>query len=147
MRFNFKVNDEKIEIDCEPTARLIDVLRNRLGLVGVHEGCSTGECGTCTVLVNGKVVPSCLVIIADVDGKEVMTVEGIARTEKGKEIVKTFAVHGAIQCGFCTPGYVSCAYAMTKDDDVVKSVEGNLCRCTGYKKILEAIEKVSKWNT
>lgn len=149
MKLHFTVNGELIEMEAEPAEMLVNVLRDKLGLVGVHEGCSTGECGACTVLLNSQPVPSCLVLAADANGSEITTVEGIARTRTGEVIAKAFAEAGAIQCGFCTPGFVAITAALAQsgaaanDRDKIKhAVEGQLCRCTGYKKILEGIEKV-----
>jgi carbon-monoxide dehydrogenase small subunit len=148
MKLNFKVNGEVVDLDLEPTTPLVKVLRDRLGLVGTHEGCSTGECGACTVLLNGNPVPACLVLAADANGMEVTTLEGIARSASGQAIAKAFAEVGAIQCGFCTPGFVVITSALVGSglpedrQAVIHAVEGQLCRCTGYKKILEGIEKV-----
>lgn len=146
MKLRLKINGEKVELDVAPLRHLVDILRNDLGLIGVHEGCSTGECGACTILLNGKPVPSCLIISADVQNAEIFTVEGIARTKKGRQIIESFARSGAVQCGYCTPGFVVTTAALTDSNskDIENHIEGNLCRCTGYKKILEAVKSCSK---
>lgn len=142
MKISFVVNGEKAELDADPTRPLLDIIRGELGLVGTREGCSTGECGACTVIVDGKPVPSCLIMAADANGAKITTIEGISRTAQGEQIIGAFIKSGAIQCGYCTPGFIMTTAAIKDANgkpDVDALVEGNLCRCTGYKKILEAI--------
>ncbi len=143
------VNGEPVEISVPGMRRLLDVLREDLGLTGTKEGCGEGECGACSVLLDGQVVDSCLVPICQVDGHAVMTVEGLAKeTKNGRELdplQAAFLAAGAAQCGICTPGMLMAARAYLdhggkRSEDVVReAIAGNLCRCTGYTKIIEAI--------
>jgi carbon-monoxide dehydrogenase small subunit len=145
----FRLNGKEVEVDASPNEILLDTLRLKLGVRSVKRGCERGECGTCTVLLNGDPVTSCLILTPQVDGAEVITVEGLENDPKFKELVENFVNEGAIQCGFCTPGFLLTAYAaMVKQkiktlEDVRKSLEGNLCRCTGYVKIIEAVAKTA----
>jgi carbon-monoxide dehydrogenase small subunit len=149
MLVKFRLNGKKVEVDASPNEILLDTLRLKLGVRSVKRGCERGECGTCTVLLNGDPVTSCLILTPQVDGAEVITVEGLENDPKFKELVENFVNEGAIQCGFCTPGFLLTAYAaMVKQkiktlEDVRKSLEGNLCRCTGYVKIIEAVAKTA----
>ena len=126
-------------------ARLLDVLREQLRLTGTKEGCGEGECGACTVLVNGEIVNSCLVPIAQVDGAEITTIEGVATGDQLHSVQQAFIEHGGAQCGICTPGMVLAAVdllsrnAQPSDDDIRVGLAGNLCRCTGYMKIFESV--------
>ncbi len=141
----FTLNGRRVEVDVEPNEILLDTLRYRLGVKSVKRGCERGECGTCTVLVDGDPIYSCMVLTVQVDGHRVDTVEGLWEDELFKKLVYSFVEKGAIQCGYCTPGFLVTAYALLKKrrdisrDDILKALEGNLCRCTGYKKIVEAI--------
>lgn len=145
MKIRFVLNHKKVEIDVDPLKRLLDVLREDFALKGVKEGCGEGECGACAVLVNGKLMNSCLVPVAQVDGKEVLTVEGYKNTEKYKIIEEAFLEAGAVQCGFCTPGMVMAIEALLsrnpspEESDVREALSGNLCRCTGYNMIVDAV--------
>ncbi|MCC6032452.1 MAG: (2Fe-2S)-binding protein [Desulfurococcaceae archaeon] len=149
MLVKFRLNGKEVEVDASPNEILLDTLRLKLGVRSVKRGCERGECGTCTVLLNGDPVTSCLILTPQVDGAEVITVEGLENDPKFKELVENFVNEGAIQCGFCTPGFLLTAYAaMVKQkiktlEDVRKSLEGNLCRCTGYVKIIEAVAKTA----
>lgn len=149
MRLLCSVNGESVDLEVSPTVTLLELLRKNLGLIGVREGCAMGECGACTVLLNGRPVPACLVIAADLQGSEILTVEGIVKTQKGRELAEAFVNKGAVQCGFCTTGFIAAAYALLEtepDPDrrkILDAVEGHICRCTGYKKILDAIECAS----
>jgi carbon-monoxide dehydrogenase small subunit len=149
MLVKFRLNGKEVEVDASPNEILLDTLRLKLGVRSVKRGCERGECGTCTVLLNGDPVTSCLILTPQVDGAEVITVEGLENDPKFKELVENFVNEGAIQCGFCTPGFLLTAYAaMVKQkiktlEDVKKSLEGNLCRCTGYVKIIEAVAKTA----
>jgi carbon-monoxide dehydrogenase small subunit len=145
-----KVNGETHELLVEPRELLLDVLRNRLELTGTKEGCGTGDCGACTVIVDGKTVNSCLMLAVEADGKEILTVEGLAQNGELAPIQKAFVEEGAIQCGFCTPGMVLSAKILLDetphptDEEIKMRIAGNLCRCTGYTKIIKAIQAASK---
>ena len=140
-----KVNGESYEVAVDTHRTLLEVLRENLGLTGAKEGCSAGDCGTCTVLIDGKAVLSCITLAIDSQNKEITTIEGLAQDGKLHPLQQNFVDHGAIQCGFCTPGMVLSALPMLKKnpkptpEEVKRSISGNLCRCTGYTKIIEAI--------
>lgn len=141
-----KVNGEEHEIYIEPWRTLAEVLREELGLTGVKIGCEEGNCGTCTVLVDGKAVKSCLVLIPQAQGKEIVTIEGLVGKGGGLHpLQEAFIEHFAVQCGYCTPGMVLAAKALldeepeATEEDVREGLHGNLCRCTGYVKIVEAV--------
>lgn len=150
MKVNFKLNGKEVDIDANPASRLLDVLRERFGLVGVKEGCGEGECGACAVLLDGKLVHSCLVPLANVIGREVITIEGLRNTEEYKVIEEALLDAGSVQCGFCTPGFVMAIYALLKsnpqpdDEEIRKAISGNLCRCTGYQMIIDGIKLAAK---
>jgi aerobic-type carbon monoxide dehydrogenase small subunit (CoxS/CutS family) len=140
---NISVNGKKRRVDVPPGRRLLDTLREELGLTGTKEGCGEGECGACTVLVDGEPVNSCLVATCQVDGAEVTTVEGKSR--RLDRLRKAFLERGAAQCGICTPGMLMAAAAIPDGatrDEIREALAGNLCRCTGYMKIYEAVEAV-----
>ncbi|MEM0025800.1 MAG: (2Fe-2S)-binding protein [Zestosphaera sp.] len=149
MIVKFKLNGKEVEVDVSPNEILLDTLRLKLGVRSVKRGCERGECGTCTVLLDGNPVTSCLILTPQVEGAEVVTVEGLEKDPKFRELVNNFVDEGAIQCGFCTPGFLLTAYAAISKqkikslEDVKKSLEGNLCRCTGYVKIIEAVAKTA----
>jgi carbon-monoxide dehydrogenase small subunit len=144
-RITLTVNGFVYELEVEPRERLIDVLRYKLGYTGVKEGCSTGDCGACTVLLDGKPVTSCLVLAVSANGKSIVTVEGIAREGKLHPVQQAFVEHGAVQCGFCTPGFIVNSYALLNEnpnpdiETIRYWLAGNLCRCTGYQKIIKAV--------
>lgn len=139
-----KVNGESYEVAVEPRRTLLEVLREQLGLTGTKEGCDAGDCGTCTVLLDGKPVPSCLVLAIDAQGKDILTIEGMSNGPELHPIQKAFVDYGAIQCGFCSPGMLLTVKALLDENpnpseaEVKKAISGNLCRCTGYAKIIEA---------
>ena len=145
-----KVNGELHSLMVEPNRTLLEVLREDLGLTGAKEACDSGGCGACTVLINGRPVYSCLVLAVDCEGKDVLTIEGLASNGNLHPIQEAFIKYGAIQCGFCTPGMVMSAKALLDENpepaeqDVRKAIAGNLCRCTGYAKIVEAILSTGK---
>ncbi|OYT15029.1 MAG: (2Fe-2S)-binding protein [Bacteroidetes bacterium 4572_77] len=151
--FNLKinVNNKDYELKIDESMRLLDVLREELGLLGTKEGCGEGECGACTVIMDGRSVESCLILAAQCEGKKIITIEGL-ENENGEldDIQKSFLKHGAVQCGFCTPGMVMSAKALLDknenptEDEIKESISGNLCRCTGYSKIITSIEDVAK---
>lgn len=138
------------ELDVEPTARLIDVLRHDLGLTGTKEGCGEGECGACTVLVDDLAVNSCLMLATQVRGRSVLTVEGLARSGEMDELQRQFVAAGAIQCGFCTPGMLMSGKALLlrnphpSEEEIRIALAGNLCRCTGYSAIVTAVQAASR---
>ncbi|OYT38269.1 MAG: (2Fe-2S)-binding protein [Desulfurococcales archaeon ex4484_58] len=148
MKVRFILNNREVEVDVDPREILLDTLRYRFGLKSVKRGCERGECGTCTVLINDKPVYSCMVLTVQVEGQRITTVEGLVNDDLFKKIIVSFAEKGAIQCGFCTPGFILTAYALyrIKDkpsiEDILKALEGNLCRCTGYKKIVDALTSI-----
>jgi carbon-monoxide dehydrogenase small subunit len=145
MLLSFEVNGVHRELDVDPAARLIDVLRGELGLTGVKEGCGEGECGACTVLIDDQAVNSCLVLAPQVRGKRVLTVEGLARDGELDVLQRQFIDHGAVQCGFCTPGMLLSAKALLlanpqpSEQEIRLALAGNLCRCTGYAAIVAAV--------
>lgn len=146
MIISFTLNNKCISIDVEPDKRVIDILREDLQLTGTKEGCGSGECGACTVHVNGESRLSCLMLAAQLEDKNITTIEGISVENKMHPIQKAFIEYGAIQCGFCTPGMVMSALDLIKRNknpsrkEIRKGLSGNLCRCTGYQKIVDAVE-------
>jgi carbon-monoxide dehydrogenase small subunit len=145
-QITFKVNGVKRELLVSPNELLLNLLRDRLGLTGTKYGCGIGECGSCTVLINGEPILSCLTLAISVDGSEVLTIEGIANPEGDLHpIQKSFLKNGAVQCGFCTPGMIMMAKALLDEnpkpteDEVRDHIRGNFCRCTGYTQIVKAI--------
>ena len=145
MSFSLTVNGAVAEVDVPGMRRLIDVLREDLSLTGTKEGCGEGECGACSVLVDGAVVDACLVPVCQVDGATVLTVEGLADGSQMNELQRAFLETGGAQCGICTPGMLLAGEAFLasgaepSDDNIREAIAGNLCRCTGYTKIIEAI--------
>jgi carbon-monoxide dehydrogenase small subunit len=139
------VNGDAVEYVCDGRETLLDVLRNHLGLTGAKEGCGTGDCGACSVVLDGELVCSCLVLGAEVEGREIETVEGMADGEKLHPLQKRFLEKAALQCGICTPGFLIAANALLEKNDKPTETEiryalaGNLCRCTGYDKIVRAV--------
>ncbi|HEY8223653.1 MAG TPA: (2Fe-2S)-binding protein [Pyrinomonadaceae bacterium] len=139
------VNGITHDLEVYPMARLLDVLREQLRLTGTKEGCGEGECGACTVLLSGEIINSCLVPIAQVDGAEITTIEGVAVGDRLHSVQQAFVEHGGAQCGICTPGMVLAAVDLLSrnpqptDDDIRVGLAGNLCRCTGYMKIFESV--------
>ena len=150
MDIKFVVNQKSYSLNIDPSERLLDVLRNRLGLIGTKEGCGEGECGACTVIIDGKTVNSCLLLAAQADGCDVTTIEGVGNRHSPHPVQKAFVEVGAVQCGFCTPGMVLSAKnlldknAQPSDDEIGVAMSGNLCRCTGYDKILRAVKRVAE---
>jgi len=148
-RIKVNVNGREYEGLVEPRRHLVDFLREDLGLVGTHVGCEHGICGSCTVLLNGEPVRSCLVFAVQADGAEIMTVEGLGRDGKLHPLQEAFHEHYAAQCGFCTPGMVMSAKALLDKkpkpsrEEIVEAVSGNLCRCGCYNEIVEAVEAVA----
>ena len=149
-QLELKVNGELHSLMVDPNRTLLEVLREDLGLTGAKEACDEGNCGSCTVLLDGQPVASCLVLAIEVQGREILTIEGLAKNGDLHPLQEAFVKHGAIQCGFCTPGMVLSAKALLDrnpkptEEDVRKAIAGNLCRCTGYSKIVEAILSTSQ---
>ena len=144
-----KVNNRPVEVPVDPTWTLLRVLREELRLTGTKKGCGQGDCGVCTVVMNGKAVNACLVLALQAEGKEIETVEGLGTEEKLHPLQARFIKHGAVQCGFCTPGMLMSAVALLKknphpnEEETRRGISGNLCRCTGYVKIIKAIRDAS----
>ena len=142
------VNGETHEIAVKPQDTLLEVLREKMGLVGTKEGCSVGECGACTVLKNGKPILSCITLVLDAAGSEITTIEGLSMGETLDPLQESFVQHGAVQCGFCTPGMILTAKELVEREgnpsevQIREAISGNQCRCTGYTKIIEAIQAV-----
>jgi aerobic-type carbon monoxide dehydrogenase small subunit (CoxS/CutS family) len=145
-KLKLQVNDEEIDIEAKEAALLLDVLREGLGLTGTKRGCETSHCGACTVLLDGMAVHSCVVLAARCAGKEITTVEGLGEAGELNELQRQFLKHGALQCGYCTPGMLMAATALLRRtprpsfDEIKRGLDGNLCRCTGYTGIFEAIQ-------
>jgi len=146
LRFAFRLNGVRREVRVPAHQTLLQLLRDGLGAVEVKEGCGEGVCGTCTVLLDGEPVSSCLVLAGRIEGREVMTVRNLSRDGVLHPLQEAFIAHGAAQCGFCTPGMILTAYAFLQEhpratrDEIRRAIAGNLCRCTGYTKIVDAIE-------
>ena len=146
VRVSFILNGERKEAEVSPEMTLLELLREVLGLTGTKEGCGEGECGACTVLLDGRPVYSCLLLAAQVDGREVETIEGVGTEEEPHPLQRAFVRKGAVQCGFCTPGMIMTAKALLEENpkatrsEIREAIVGNLCRCTGYWQIIEAIE-------
>jgi len=140
------VNGSKEYLDVPSNMTLLQLLRDRLALTGTKNGCSAGECGACTILMNGEPVNSCMVLAVEVDGAEIVTVEGLADDGQLTSLQKAFVEHNAVQCGFCTPGMLCSSIDLLASndnpsrDEIAEALSGNLCRCTGYTKIIEAVE-------
>jgi len=147
---NLNVNGEEFEVLTEVHRTLLEVLRENLGLTGTKRGCDLGTCGACTVLIEGKPCLSCLTLAVDVQGKKIVTIEGLAQDGEPHPLQKAFVQKGAIQCGFCTPGMILTAKAFLNqnpnpsEEEVKQAISGNICRCTGYVKIVEAILSVTE---
>ncbi len=143
---NFILNNQSVSAEVDGDELLVDLLRETFNLTGTKIGCGEGECGACTVIMDGKTVNSCMILAASVAGRSILTIEGLAKEGELSPMQESFIEHGAVQCGFCTPGMVLSAEALVQEnpnptkEEIKKAIEGNLCRCTGYKKIIEAIE-------
>lgn len=143
---SLRINGRAHTLSVTPTDMLVDVLREKLGMTGTNKDCCMGICGACTVMVDGGTVSSCILLAVQADGRDIVTVEGLERAGKLSPVQEAFLRHGAVQCGYCTPGFVITATALLRDnpspsrDEIIDALRGNLCRCTGYKKIVEAVE-------
>jgi len=148
-QIRLKVNGFEHDVSIMPHWTLLDVLRDELGLTGAKKGCDHGECGACTVIINGQAVLSCLVLAIQAQGKDILTIEGLSQGTKLDPVQDAFVKYGAIQCGFCTPGMVMTSRALLNktmrpsEEEIKKALSGNLCRCTGYVKIIEAVKSAS----
>jgi carbon-monoxide dehydrogenase small subunit len=150
IELHMTVNGKEVNVEVKPYARLLDVIREELSLTGTKEGCGIGECGACTVIVDGQTVNTCLTLAASMEGKNITTIEGVMENDELHPIQQAFIDHHALQCGFCTPGLVLSAKALLDEnptptrEQIKVGISGNLCRCTGYEQVIEAIEEVSK---
>lgn len=150
MLVRFKLNGREIEIDARPDRRAVDLLREDLGLTGGKEGCGAGECGACSILVDGVSKLSCLMLAAQLEGRTITTIEGLSAGEELHPIQQAFVSRGAIQCGFCSPGMVIAAVDLLQRNpnpergEIRRALSGNLCRCTGYQKIVDAVEAAAR---
>ena len=148
-KVNFFVNDEPVELYVDANKTLLRVLREELALTGTKEGCGAGECGACTVIVDGKPLNACLVLAPELDGMHITTIEGLAKDGEFTPLQQSFVDLAALQCGFCTPGFIMSATALLDEnphpnrEEIVDAISGNLCRCTGYARIIEAIQRVA----
>jgi aerobic carbon-monoxide dehydrogenase small subunit len=146
----FALNGEEKSLDIEPGISALELIRDILDLKGTKEGCGMGECGACTIIVDGKAINACLMFAAQLDGRTVLTVEGLGRDEELHPIQQSFIEHHAVQCGFCTPGFLMSAHALLEENpkpernEIVKAISGNLCRCTGYQNIITGIEDAAE---
>ena len=146
---NMKINGRAVAVVVEPTWTLLRVIREELGLTGTKKGCEQGDCGACTVIMNGKAVNACLILALQAESKEIETIEGLGTPDKLHPLQDSFVKNGAVQCGFCTPGTLMSAAAFLrktpnpKVDEIKRAISGNLCRCTGYTKIIKAISETS----
>src|ERR1041384_2271836 len=149
-KLKLTINRDAVEVEAKETALLLDVLRERLELTGTKRGCETSHCGACTVMLDGMAVHSCVVLAARCEGKEITTVEGLSEGGELNTLQKLFLKHGALQCGYCTPGMLMAASALLKRnprptlDEIKRGLDGNLCRCTGYTGIFEAIQAAAR---
>jgi len=150
MRLTVVVNGRSRTLDAPPLARLLDILRGPLGLTGTKEGCGEGECGSCTVLLDGVPVNACLVVAGQCDGRTILTVEGLASRDALSDLQEAFVKEGGAQCGICTPGILMAAHALLAanpqpgEGEIRESIAGNICRCTGYQRIVESIRQAAK---
>ena len=149
MKITLTVNGKKYQRDASETTNLLHFIRDDLGLTGTKEGCGAGECGACTVIMNGKTVNSCLILAVEADGAEIMTIEGEAKNGKLSKLQQAFKKNHAVQCGFCTPGMIMSIRSLLNQnakpsvDEIKQAIEGNFCRCTGYQQIIEAVQETS----
>ncbi len=146
IKVSFVINGKKREVEIPPNISLLELLRDHLNLTGTKRGCEVGECGACTVLLDGKPVYACLLLAPKVDGRQITTIEGIGEEGELHFLQEAFITHGAVQCGFCTPGMILAAKALIDEnpypskEEIEEAISGNLCRCTGYWQIVKAIE-------
>jgi len=149
IEIKLRVNDVEEQLIVNPKETLVNVLRDRLGLVGTNKDCEMGICGACTVLLDGRPISSCLLLAVQADGCAITTVEGMEKNGKLNRVQEAFLMHGAVQCGYCTPGFIITATALLEENprpsraEITDALRGNICRCTGYTKIIDAIESVA----
>jgi len=149
-KITFTLNNKPVSLDVVPTVRLLDVLRNHFGFFGSKEGCGEGECGACAILLNNKLVNSCLLPMGTVHEQFVLTIEGLSETPQGKKLAEAYGKEGAVQCGFCTPGMMMASHALLSknphptDAEIRIGLSGNLFRCTGYNMIVKAVQRAAK---
>jgi carbon-monoxide dehydrogenase small subunit len=149
-KIRFNLNGQDVAVELNPSLRLLDVLRDHFHLTGTKEGCGEGECGACSVLINGRVVNSCCFPLANANGKKIMTIEGLAATERYRVLKDAFHIEGGSQCGICTPGMIMAAESLLSmnphptDEEIRIGLSGNLCRCTGYNMIIKAVKVAAK---
>lgn len=152
MKITTTINNKIYELDLQNNLRLLDVLRDVIGLTGTKESCGEGECGACTVILNGKTANSCLVLASQIDGQEIITIEGLKENGEYDLLQTKFIENGAVQCGFCTPGMILSSKVLLmknsnpSEDEIQRALEGNLCRCTGYAKIIAAVKSAATSN-
>lgn len=150
MKLRFQLNGEQVELETPPDRRVVDLLREDLGLIGVKEACGEGECGACTVLIDGRAKLSCLMLAAQLEGKSLTTIEGLTPKQGMHPIQEAFVEHGGVQCGFCTPGMVLATVDLLDEnpdpdrEQIKQGLAGNLCRCTGYQKIVDSVQAAAK---
>jgi carbon-monoxide dehydrogenase small subunit len=148
-QIKLRVNGVEYDVSIKPQWTLLDVLRDEVGLMGTKKGCDKGACGACTVIMNGEAILSCLVLAIQCQGKDILTIEGLVQDGKLDSLQDAFVKHGAIQCGFCTPGMIMASRALLQktphpsEEEIKRGLSGNLCRCTGYTKIIAAVQKAS----
>lgn len=146
----FNLNGQDVAVELNPSLRLLDVLRDHFHLTGTKEGCGEGECGACSVLINGRVVNSCCFPLANANGKKILTIEGLAATKRYQILKDAFHIEGGSQCGICTPGMIMVAESLLSmnphptDEEIRVGLSGNLCRCTGYNMIIKAVKTAAK---
>jgi aerobic carbon-monoxide dehydrogenase small subunit len=146
-RYSFKLNGRPVTVEARPAASLLDVLRNSMDLTGTKNGCSKGDCGACTVMLNGIAVNSCLTIMEQTKGADIVTIEGLADDPGSQKLLRSFADEGAVQCGYCTPGILMSSKALLDrngsptPEEIKEALRGNLCRCTGYAKVIKAVSR------
>jgi len=149
MKINFILNDKEMTLDVPPDRRVVDILREDLNLYGTKECCGSGECGACTVLVDGESRLSCLMLAVQLEGRRLATIEGFSQDNRLHPIQQAFVEYGAVQCGYCTPGMILAAHDLLSRnryptrDQIREGISGNICRCTGYQKIVDAVEAAS----
>ena len=151
MKIQFELNGNPVDVDVQAEQNFMTLLRETFGLIGTKEGCSIGECGTCSVLVNGELRKSCLMLAPQINGSQVVTIEGLANSDGGpSDLQQAFLNHGSVQCGFCTPGMVVASEALLSEtltptrEEIREAISGNLCRCTGYQQIVNAVEDTAE---
>jgi len=150
VKISFMLNGQEMEIESPPDRRVVDVLREDFGLTGTKESCGAGDCGACTILVDGETRLSCLLLAAQLHGRSIITIEGLAEDGRLSTLQKAFVEYGAVQCGFCIPGTILASLDLLKRnpnptrDEVREGLAGNLCRCTGYQKIVDAVEAAAR---